>query len=161
MPASAQNLRSALTPCLLCIALFSGGDGSAQVGAQVKAADKPAAYTGLPETGQVDQDKVLISRYGKAAPATATAALPGPQAAQVPPEAAQVPADATPPPAAADFGGGITGVVVEAEGVHGKEAVPVTFGQVFAPGDLKPAENLHGRLADGSTVPLQIDLKAT
>jgi hypothetical protein len=38
--------------------------------------------------------------------------------------------------------------------------VPVTFGQVFAVGALAPAEALVGRLDDGSTVPLQADVKA-
>lgn len=39
--------------------------------------------------------------------------------------------------------------------------VPVTFGQVFAPGNLQPTDKLTGRLEDGTTVPLQVDVKAT
>lgn len=39
--------------------------------------------------------------------------------------------------------------------------VPETFGQVFAPGALKPTDALTGRLEDGTTVPLQVDVKAT
>ncbi|ALK99285.1 hypothetical protein AB595_27415 [Massilia sp. WF1] len=38
--------------------------------------------------------------------------------------------------------------------------VPVTFGQVFAVGHLKAGEQLSGRLDDGTTVPLQVDVKA-
>jgi hypothetical protein len=38
--------------------------------------------------------------------------------------------------------------------------VPVTFGQVFLAGALSPAEGLVGRLDDGSTVALQVDVKA-
>jgi hypothetical protein len=38
--------------------------------------------------------------------------------------------------------------------------VPVTFGQVFAVGALAPADGLVGRLDDGSSVPLQVDVKA-
>ncbi|GAB3433869.1 hypothetical protein NX773_17535 [Massilia solisilvae] len=38
--------------------------------------------------------------------------------------------------------------------------VPVTFGQVFAQGALNPADGLVGRLPDGTTVPLQVDVKA-
>lgn len=39
--------------------------------------------------------------------------------------------------------------------------VPVTFGQVFAPGNLLATDKLTGRLDDGTTVPLQVDVKAT
>jgi hypothetical protein len=38
--------------------------------------------------------------------------------------------------------------------------VPVTFGQVFAVGALRPADGLVGQLDDGSSVPLQVDVKA-
>jgi hypothetical protein len=37
---------------------------------------------------------------------------------------------------------------------------PVTFGQVFSPGHLLPANTLVGRLDDGTTLPLQTDVKA-
>jgi hypothetical protein len=39
--------------------------------------------------------------------------------------------------------------------------VPVTFGQVFAQGNLLATDKLTGRLEDGTTVPLQVDVKAT
>lgn len=39
--------------------------------------------------------------------------------------------------------------------------VPVTFGQVFAPGNLLATKTVVGRLADGSTMPLQVDVKAS
>ncbi|MFC5552232.1 hypothetical protein [Massilia aerilata] len=39
--------------------------------------------------------------------------------------------------------------------------VPVTFGQVFAQGNLLATDKLTGRLDDGTTVPLQVDVKAT
>ena len=92
----------------------------------------------LPETGQIDDGKVVAARYGRAA---APAAVPG--------------------AAAADWGDGITGVFVESEARSAGEPVPLTFGQVFAPGDLKRNEGLSGRLADGAAVPLQLDVKAT
>ncbi|WP_332848669.1 hypothetical protein [Massilia sp. S19_KUP03_FR1] len=38
--------------------------------------------------------------------------------------------------------------------------VPVTFGQIFAAGDMKKSDVLVGKLA-GATVPLQVDVKAT
>jgi hypothetical protein len=37
---------------------------------------------------------------------------------------------------------------------------PVTFGQVFAPGHVLPANSLVGRFDDGTTLPLQADVKA-
>jgi hypothetical protein len=60
-----------------------------------------------------------------------------------------------------DWGDAITGVVIDADGADGHAALPVTFGQVFAPGDLKRTDTLLGRLPDGRTVPLQVDVKAT
>jgi hypothetical protein len=99
----------------------------------------------LPETGKPDDQKIVQARYGVAA---------GP--------AAQAWAPASPSmPRAPDWGDGITGVVVEARGAEGKAALPVTFGQVFAQGDLKRSDTLLGRLPDGRTVPLQVDVKAT
>lgn len=38
--------------------------------------------------------------------------------------------------------------------------VPVTFGQVFAPGHMQATDVLAGRLEDGTIVPLQVDVKA-
>lgn len=38
--------------------------------------------------------------------------------------------------------------------------VPVTFGQVFAPGHLPSGASLVGNFEDGSTIPLQLDVKA-
>lgn len=40
-------------------------------------------------------------------------------------------------------------------------SVPVTFGHVFAQGDVLTTNSLVGKLADGTTVPLQMDIKAT
>jgi hypothetical protein len=40
-------------------------------------------------------------------------------------------------------------------------STPFTFGQVFAVGDLSPTDVITGRLADGTIVPLQLDVKAT
>ena len=39
--------------------------------------------------------------------------------------------------------------------------VPFTFGQIVAPGQLKARDGVAGRLADGKTVALQADVKAT
>jgi len=56
--------------------------------------------------------------------------------------------------------GGFTGVAIDSTGSDAQREVPVTFGQVFAPGDFKPGERLVGKLAGGATLPLQVDVKA-
>jgi hypothetical protein len=113
----------------------------------------------LPETGQLDADKVTRARYG-GAPAASTAALPA-GGSGLPTAAAAAAAGAPAAPASQDWGDGITGVVVETEGGGKDAALPLTFGQVFAPGDLKRGDTLVGRLPDGRTLPLQVDVKAT
>jgi hypothetical protein len=123
------------SPALLCLALLPFAAAHAQ---------------SLPETGQLDANKVLQSRYAGASLGTSSAAAPAKGAL----------GQAT-PAAAPDWGDGITGVVVEAEDAGGKAPIPLSFGQVFAQGDLKRSEALIGRLPDGRTLPLQVDVKAT
>jgi hypothetical protein len=119
-----------------------------------------AAAQSLPETGQLDADKVMQARYG-AAPATA-AGLPEGAKAELPASGPQAPAPAVQSmQAAQDWGDGITGVIVEAAGAKEGAELPLSFGQVFAPGDLKRTDSLLGRLPDGRTLPLQLDVKAT
>ncbi|MDQ2822969.1 MAG: hypothetical protein M3Y65_21750 [Pseudomonadota bacterium] len=45
-------------------------------------------------------------------------------------------------------------------GAGAQTSIPVTFGQVFAVGDMKKSDVLVGKL-DGAAVPLQVDVKAT
>ncbi|GAB3436939.1 hypothetical protein NX773_08475 [Massilia solisilvae] len=98
-----------------------------------------AAGTGqqaaLPAGAKLDPQRVLAERY-----------------------AAQSPISVPVRPAAAAPAGGITNVTFETGTTQAQ--VPVTFGQVFAPGALRPGEQLAGKLADGGTVPLQVDAKA-
>jgi hypothetical protein len=93
--------------------------------------------TGLPIGGGLDANRVVAARYGaKAGPAR--------------PAAAAIPA------------GGITSVTFDSSGAAARQTnVPVTFGQVFAPGDLQKGDALLGRFVDGTSVPLQVDVKAT
>ena len=57
----------------------------------------------------------------------------------------------------------ITDIKLESTAVAGKPQsnVPFTIGQAFARGDVLPSNALVGKLADGTVVPLQIDVKAT
>jgi hypothetical protein len=61
--------------------------------------------------------------------------------------------------ASAAAAGAITDVRFQNTGAA-QSNVPVTFGQVFAAGDMKKADILVGKL-DGAIVPLQVDVKAT
>jgi len=58
------------------------------------------------------------------------------------------------------IGAAITSVGIQNTGSAAQTNVPFTFGQVFAVGHLQAGEQLTGRLEDGTTVPLQIDVKA-
>lgn len=42
-----------------------------------------------------------------------------------------------------------------------QKKVPVSFGQIFVKGDVPAANSLEAQLADGTTLPLQVDIKAT
>lgn len=55
---------------------------------------------------------------------------------------------------------GLPNVRFQNTGAVAQSNVPVTFGQVFVVGALKPAEGLAGRFDDGSTAPVQVDVKA-
>ncbi|MCC2971661.1 hypothetical protein [Massilia sp. IC2-476] len=89
-------------------------------------------FTGLPAGGGLDARKVVEARYGSATPNLVKR-----------------------------IEGSLTTATVEnTGGAAAGEAVPVSFGQVFAPGVLQPGTSLHGRTAAG-TIPLQMDVKAT
>ena len=68
----------------------------------------------------------------------------------------------TTPPPSTNTGapGSVTDVRFESTSATAQTNVPVTFGQVFAPGDLAADTSLVGRLDSGVTVPLQLDVKA-
>ena len=69
----------------------------------------------------------------------------------------------TPAPAAPSSGtlSVITDVRLQNTATGTQTSVPVTFGQVFAVGDVKRTDILVGRLEDNSLVALQMDVKAT
>ena len=57
-------------------------------------------------------------------------------------------------------GSALTNVRFENTGAADQLGVPVTFGHVFAPGHVSAAHTVSGTLLDGSSVPLQVDVKA-
>lgn len=56
--------------------------------------------------------------------------------------------------------GAITNIKVENTAAVAQSNVPLTFGQVFAPGELAPTDSLAGQANDGGLLPLQLDIKA-
>jgi hypothetical protein len=66
----------------------------------------------------------------------------------------------TPNTTAPVAGSSITNIRFESTASANQTNVPVTFGQVFAPGDLSSTSSLAGVLDSGATIPLQVDVKA-
>lgn len=96
--------------------------------------------TGLPAGGGLDADRVLELRYGKVSPGPA---LPAPTQ-----------------PRHARLAGALASLTFEDMGTTEQENVPVTFGQVFGMGVVERGDRLGARLADGSALPIQVDVKA-
>ncbi len=63
--------------------------------------------------------------------------------------------------AAVGVGATVTHVRIESRATSEQRDVPVTFGEVFAPGAIREGESLAGKLEDGTLVPLQVDRKAS
>ena len=124
----------------------------AQEGNKLGKPDDPD-FVGLPVTGQLDASRVLSERHGE--PEKKNAA-PGKDEARKEERAAARPSQRVSIPS-----GGITGVVIESTAREDQADVPLTFGQVFAPGDLPRGVGLAGKLADGTLLPLQLDVKAS
>ena len=128
-------------------------------------------FKGLPGGGGLDAQRVMELRYGesaKAAPeASSRAAAPressdataAPKASAAAP-AREAPASRPMPAAPARIKGALATVWLERSGKADEARVPLTFGQVFAPGALPRGARLAGKLADGDTVALQTDVKA-
>jgi len=119
-------------------------------------------FVGLPVTGQLDAGRVLAARHGApedAAPADKDGkekAKPGREPSGPAPGAARGGRKKFVVPA-----GGITGVVIDSTAREDQAKLPLTFGQVFAPGDLPRGAGLAGKLADGTLLQLQLDVKAS
>lgn len=94
----------------------------------------PQSFTGLPAGGGLDARRVVEARYGTMSVAGAVQRIDGSLA---------------------------TVVIANSGSAPAGEPVPVTFGQVFAPGVLAPGRKLRGLTAAGATVALQADVKAS
>jgi hypothetical protein len=122
---------------------------SATLLCEVHAQSSPDTPRGLPTGGGLDAARVVELRYGKAQPAKGDAA-PAPargRAAPVPARAAAIP-------------GALATLAIENGGGQDQVGVPLTFGQVFGAGEVKAGQQIEARLADGTALPLQADIKA-
>lgn len=57
--------------------------------------------------------------------------------------------------------GAITDITIENTGKSTQTFVPVTFGQAFVKGDLFPTDSIVGKISDRTSLPLQLNVKAT
>ena len=144
-------------PLLALLAAFSCGAAHSQDKARADAPD----FVGLPETGQLDPNRVLSERHGAQAPQEKDKATADKGAAEKGAAEKGLDKAAARAPQAKIPAGGITGIVIQSTAREAQSNVPLTFGQVFAPGDLPRGAGLAGKLADGTLLPLQIDVKAS
>ena len=136
--------------CLLALLVCSS------LHAQDKGKSGDPGFVGLPVTGQLDAGRVLAERHGEQATDKGKDKAKDKETASTGEDKPARAARGMPIPA-----GGITGVVIESTAREDQANVPVSFGQVFAPGDLPRGAGLAAKLADGSLLPLQLDVKAS
>lgn len=140
------------------IALTACGGGGSTGGAAA-----PASSAAGVTSSTVDAFSTSV--LGAFTPVTKTPTTPTtPPTTVVPPPSLQPTTPVAPvPPVAVVAGDVITDVTLQSTVATGaaQTNVPVTFGQVFAPGNLLATKTVVGRLPDGSTMPLQVDVKAS
>ncbi len=177
-------MRTSTTHTLFMLSLSSalvtgcgGGGGGSASQAPAAAPAAPAAAAAVVAAAVAAP---IIAPPAAAADVAPSPALNGPVApAMTPPEAealalsqsstdfGNVPTSlanvsAPPPPVALSgtSGATITDVRIQNTSATAQVNVPVTFGHVFAPGSVGPAQTVVATLADGSAVALQVDVKA-
>lgn len=154
---------------MLCLTALAGCGGGNQSQSETTALLSSGTVTGTPVAGTTTSDPVTTTTATDPVPGTSTTS--GPVAATT---TAAAPATTTAgdittvttsnagTAAIAAPGSVITDVRFENTNAQSTQTnVPVTFGQVFEAGALRPADGLVGQLDDGTKVPLQVDVKAT
>lgn len=134
--------------CATSLVACGGGGGGSLTGATT--VDSVQATTTIDSV----QAALVINKGGAAISAPVTSPV-----ATTPTEpVTTTPTSPTAPTAALTL---ITDVRLQNTSSTVQTSVPVTFGQVFAVGAIKPADVMVGRLEDNTLVPLQMDVKAT
>jgi hypothetical protein len=181
-PLSTMTLRVLST--LLCttslVACGGGGGGSAsadsvQAGLVVAKGDTastaaatspftPAVTTPVASTPPVVAAPVTDTQAPVIAPTDTKTGIGGVVVTPVSPTGPVVPPEMVPaaPPAVPASGtlAIVTDVRLQNTSAVAQTSVPVTFGQVFAAGHVKPTDAMVGRMEDNSLVTLQMDVKA-
>jgi hypothetical protein len=140
-----------LLPLLISAALLAGCGGG---GSSAPAASAPAAPV---QTAGNTVSPVVP----EAAAPVVTPVVPPVVTPVVPPVVPPVVAPVVPAGATPVAGTPITTVTLQSTASTGSQVnVPITFGQVFAPGHVAAGHTVAAQLADGSMLPLQVDAKA-
>jgi len=129
------------------VACGGGGGGSSSTASVTPAAAATAAPTASAASTPVSAPS--------ASPAGNTAPSP------VADTAVALPSNTAATTTAYSVFGMVTDVRVQNTTATEQTNLPVTFGQVFAAGDLMPADSLVGRFDNGTEISLQLDVKAT
>ena len=151
----ARQMLLTLLGCTVLSACGGGGDTPASAGAPAAA---PAPIASVPSAAEAAVSLPPASAADVLAATVTPVATGGDQKTSANAVRRTPPKTTTLAPP--DTGVVLTSVGVENTGTA-QVQVPVTFGQVFAPGDLPANYTVTGRLADGTAVPLQVDVKAT
>jgi hypothetical protein len=131
-----------------------GGGGDAQPGLASPSPRPVAAATSATTPAAAPEQGATI--VAAPAPPEAEAQILG-GGVQAPPATLSP----TPPPTALEGDStAVTDVRIQSTSAAAQSDVPVTFGHVFAPGHIGPAQTVVAKLADGSTIALQVDAKA-
>lgn len=125
----------------------------------------PTVTTSQPVASNTTTSTALISPFGtvttKDATTTTTSTAPAyPVTGTVIIPTATAPISTAPAPVET-ISGALTVIKIENTGSADQSYVPVTFGQVFAQGDVPASNTLTGKLSDGTAIPFQVNAKAT
>jgi len=142
---------AAATPAPAATAALTAPTASNPISAPVAGASDAAA----PVAGASDATVPVASPAGVTAPVATAPVAASPAAVNT------APVNTAAVTTAYSVFGVVTDVRIQNTAASAQTNLPVTFGQVFAAGDLMPTDSLVGRFDNGTDIPLQLDVKAT
>ena len=163
------------TTLVACGGGGGGGGGSSTPASVTQTASAPSASTATPEapassvpatapstSPAADVVPAVAAETAAAVPSNTAPAVSSNTAVVAPSSTAvAVPSNTAATTTAYTVFGMVTDVRIQNTTAAVQASLPVTFGQVFAAGDLQPADSLVGRFDNGTEIPLQLDVKAT